>query len=155
MSTHVQQAVDLWNGRFNCAQSVFAAYAPALGLEQDAAVRVAAGFGGGIARTGRLCGALAGAIMAIGLRHGSADGTDGAAKMRVYELSNKAMKAFAARCGSVECRDLLGVDLSTSDGQAAAKAPQTFSKCPGFVRAAAEVLEEVLGPGWNTTYQSR
>ena len=44
------------------------------------------------------------------------------------------------------CRDLLGCDISTPDGQQKAQAGQLFKTiCPEAVKVAAEILEEMLG----------
>lgn len=43
---------------FNCAQAVLAAYASQFNFDAEAALKVAAAFGGGIARTGGNCGAF-------------------------------------------------------------------------------------------------
>ena len=51
---------------------------------------------------------------------------------------------FKKRTGSTHCRDLLGFDLSTPAGQAAAKQPRAFDKCDEYVRIAAEILSETL-----------
>ncbi len=69
---------------FNCSQAVFAALAADLGLEPDLALRIASPFGGGIGRTGQICGAATGGLMALGLRHGFSQTDDKAAKERIY-----------------------------------------------------------------------
>jgi C_GCAxxG_C_C family probable redox protein len=52
---------------YSCSQSVFAALAKRWNMDPELALRVAAGLGGGIARSARTCGCVTGAIMAIGL----------------------------------------------------------------------------------------
>ena len=55
---------------FNCSQAVFSAWAEELGLDRETALRVATAFGGGMGHRGDTCGAVTGAFMAIGLKHG-------------------------------------------------------------------------------------
>jgi C_GCAxxG_C_C family probable redox protein len=130
---------------FNCSQSVLAAFSADFGLEQEIALRVAGGFGGGMGRRGETCGAVSGALMALGLKYASLDPQDKAAKEGVYQQVRLFMERFAARNGSVRCNDLLGVDISTPAGLELARAEGRFGqRCPNFVGVAAEILEELL-----------
>jgi hypothetical protein len=55
------------------------------------------------------------------------------------------MRRFIALHGSLECRQLLGVDLSTAEGLRAAKEkhlPETV--CPQYVRTAAQIVQDLL-----------
>ena len=63
-------ALSRFSAGFSCSQSVLSAFAPDLGLELDPALRVAAAFGGGMGRTGRTCGAVTSALMALGAAEG-------------------------------------------------------------------------------------
>lgn len=47
---------------YNCSQSVVAAFAPQLGLTEEMALRLSAGFGAGIGRMREVCGAFCGEI---------------------------------------------------------------------------------------------
>jgi C_GCAxxG_C_C family probable redox protein len=60
-------ALQRFQQGYSCSQSVFSVLAEPLGIETGTAMRVAAGFGGGIARSAETCGCVTGAIMAIGL----------------------------------------------------------------------------------------
>jgi C_GCAxxG_C_C family probable redox protein len=114
MPTASEMARDLFaNGR-NCAQSVLCACcAPA---DRDMGMKVAQGFGGGLARSGRVCGAVTGALMAIGLKCGNADPKDDAARQKVQKASEAFLAEFERASGAVNCRDLIGCDLSTPEG---------------------------------------
>jgi C_GCAxxG_C_C family probable redox protein len=119
-------------------------YGPQFGLTPDQAAKVAAGFGGGIGRMGNICGALSGAIMVLGLKYGATDPKDKATKMRTYQIVGRVVERFKQVCGSTDCRDLLGFDLSTPEGSLRAQQPSVFIKCPDFVREAGEILEAIL-----------
>jgi C_GCAxxG_C_C family probable redox protein len=131
---------------FNCSQSVLAPFAPALGLDRDTGLRVAAAFGGGMGRTGESCGAVSGALMAIGLRYAQPSADEKDAKERTYELAAEFLDRFAERNnGCVKCRELLGRDISTPEGLQAAREQDLFKKlCPKFVRDAAEIVEQMI-----------
>ena len=138
-------AAGCFAGGFNCSQSVFSTYAPDLGLDRAAALKVAAAFGGGFVRTGETCGAVTGALMVIGLKYGCTRPDDNDAKTKTIETGRKFLEKFKQRNGSLACRTLLGCDLSTPEGMKKATDEKLFSTvCPKFVRAAAEILDEVL-----------
>ena len=61
------------------------------------------------------CGAVAGAIMVLGLRYGGPAATDPTAKAAMYERVRDFVARFKARNQSIICRDLLGCDLSTPE----------------------------------------
>ena len=58
MSTNAENAAAMLKQGFNCAQSVLASCGTRFGLGRDAGLKAAAGFGGGMGRTGNVCGAL-------------------------------------------------------------------------------------------------
>ncbi len=130
---------------FNCAQSVISTFGPRLGLEPETALRLASAFGGGIAGTGETCGAVTGALMVIGLKHGMGQMKDTAAKERTKDLSRRLMGEFTLLYGSVKCREILGCDVSEPGGLEQARSRGLLqSLCPGFVEGAVKILEEIL-----------
>jgi len=139
------EAVDLFNRGFYCSQAVFYAYCERFGLDKDMACRIATPFGAGIGWTGNMCGAVAGALMVIGLCHGNTDPDDMDAKKKVFAATQKFMVEFVDRHASINCTELLGYDLSDPDQRfEARKVGVTKEKCPVFVRDAAKILELIL-----------
>jgi C_GCAxxG_C_C family probable redox protein len=129
---------------YSCSQSVLAAYAEELGLPLEIALRLAAPFGGGIGRLGEVCGAVSGALMALGLRYGSAT-PEPQGKDRAYCVAREFVARFEARQGAFRCRDLLGVDIGTPAGYAEARARDAFkTTCPAAIAAAAAIVGELL-----------
>ncbi len=138
-------ALSLFRQGFSCSQAVAAAFAEDYGLDRDVALRLSQPFGGGIARRADWCGALTGAFLVIGLKHGRFRAEDGAARDKTYALVQDFIVRFTALHGEIKCKDLLGCDLSTPEGRKKAdelKLHQT--KCEGLVRDAVELLEELL-----------
>jgi C_GCAxxG_C_C family probable redox protein len=112
------------------------------------ALKLAAGFGGGMAHKGETCGAVTGAVMLIGLKHGNTKAKDKKARRKTYELVQEFIGQFESRHGSTRCRDLLGHDLSTPEGYDAAKKKKLFRRaCPKYVKDAAEIVEQILDSG--------
>jgi C_GCAxxG_C_C family probable redox protein len=94
---------------------------------------------------GETCGALTGAFMVIGLRHGKTKAGDDEARERTYGLVNEFTARFRARHNSIVCRELLGHDLATEEGREAVAEKNLFlTLCPAFVQSAGEILEEML-----------
>ncbi|MCE5185313.1 MAG: C-GCAxxG-C-C family protein [Planctomycetaceae bacterium] len=137
------QAVQTFNSGYNCSQSILSTYGARFGLDRACALKIAAGFGGGIGAQGDICGALSGAIMVLGLRFAVAQ-VDKIAKAEMYAKTRLLIEQFKRRAAAVNCRDLLGFDLSTPEGQQKANLPGSFDVCPGLVRIAADLLEEML-----------
>jgi C_GCAxxG_C_C family probable redox protein len=143
--SHAEAAQTAFDQHYNCAQAVLSAYAQELGMERDAALRVATGFGGGMGRLANTCGAVTGAFMTLGLKYGMVDGADRASKEKTYAVVQAFARKFKDRCGALECRTLLGADLSTPEGLAFAHDQQLIShRCPLFIRTATEILDELL-----------
>ena len=130
---------------YSCAPSVLSAYSEQFGLKKELALRIACGFGGGIGRTGGTCGAVTGAVMVIGLKHGQADVADDKSRQETHKLVKEFIDKFEALHRSVECRELIGYDLSKPDEFESARASSDVErKCRGFVHDAARILEDVL-----------
>jgi len=83
-------------------------------MENDAIPRIAFGFAGGIGNTGAVCGAVAGAVMAIGLKLGRADTME--ESLRRLGVSREFRRRFEAEMGAIICRELTGADLTTEEG---------------------------------------
>ena len=108
---------------FNCCQSVLVPFADACGLDREAAFRMGANFGSGM-HHGSTCGAVTGALMALGL---AGKGNDAAAEL---------MRRFRDHNQVLDCANLLR--LAAERGEA--RKPH----CDRMVYEAVELLEELL-----------
>ena len=106
--THEEKAVQNFLSGYNCAQSVFLAFAPDLGLSDDLALRLSSSFGGGMGRLREVCGAVSGILMAAGVLYGYTSPCDDAAKAAHYALVQELAGKFRERHGAILCRELLG-----------------------------------------------
>jgi C_GCAxxG_C_C family probable redox protein len=141
----VEEAAACFNNGFNCAQAVLSSCSRQFGLSRRAALKVAGAFGGGMARMGETCGAVTGAFMLIGLKHGKIKADDNESREKTYELAQKFTARFRSKHGSVVCKELLGHDLSTPEGRAAVKEKKlTSTLCPKLVKDAVKIVERVL-----------
>ena len=146
MGPKSELAVRTFQEGCNCAQSVLYPFCAELGLDPGTALKVASGFGGGMGRTGEVCGAVTGAILAIGLRYGGREKGDRAALETVYAKTRELILQFKRKHGTALCRELLGgCDLSTEEGHRAFKERDLRNKtCRPCVETAAALLEELL-----------
>ena len=124
---------------------MLSAFAGHLGLDGQSALRLASGFGGGMGRMAGTCGAVTGAFLLLGLKYGRASPTR-EAKEEIYSRIREFADRFKARNGSLTCKDLLGCDISTTEGHELAREKNLVATtCLKFVRDAVEILDEMLG----------
>ena len=141
----IEEALKRFNEDFSCSQSIFSTYAPQFGLDEDKALRISTGFGGGMARSGRTCGAVSGSYMTIGLKYGMDSSKDPEEKEQTYNLINKFSEKFKKLNTSLLCREILGCDINTLEGKEFFDKNELLDKkCVKCVRTAAEILEEIL-----------
>ena len=114
---------------YNCAETMLVAANEAyeLGLDERA-LHAASPFGGGMGRE-RACGALTGALMAIGCMR-ARDWSHRDA--HVGELRDEFMRRFEERFGSLDCCEIKKTHRSETRG------------CQEVVAIAAGILEDVL-----------
>lgn len=139
----VAAAVATFRNGINCAQAILSAWGPRHGLDRETALRLGGAFGSGM-NMGETCGAVTGALMVIGLRSAKVSHAGFLTRDRTERETLEFLERFKARNGTVSCKELLGCDLGTPAGRAAARRDRSFkTRCPKFVRDAAEILEEI------------
>ena len=129
------EAERLFREGMNCAQSVFCAFAGDFGLDGDTAAKVSCGLGGGVGRTREVCGAVTGATLVLGMRHGPD-------KNVVYPIVQDFIEKFKSECGSVVCRELLAGTGATSGGKPDERTKEYYRKrpCVELVKLAAGLV---------------
>lgn len=133
---------------YNCSQSVVAAFAPQLGLSEELALRLSAGFGAGIGRMREVCGAFCGVVSVLSLVY--ADPADPQDKSRMYALVQEAAQMYRTRSGgdSILCRELLAkAGAVPSAGTAAeARTADYYIKrpCPELCRICGDLCAEFI-----------
>lgn len=105
----VQRAVDLFMSGYGCCQSVVAAFADLYGLTHEQAVRISAGFGGGVGRMRMMCGAVSGLVILAGLSDGQTAANDREGKAHCYRVVQDLLAKSKAENGSIICSELLGL----------------------------------------------
>jgi len=135
------KAANYFNRGYNCAQSVLLTMQEYYGISRSRLIpKIATAFGGGIGRRGSLCGALTGAIIAIGFKHGT-NKTVLEEKEKAYNIALKFYDQFEKECGSVFCRELIGYNLADPEElERFRKSNIRDEKCSHFVKKAVEIL---------------
>ncbi|MBI9053583.1 MAG: C_GCAxxG_C_C family protein [Bacteroidales bacterium] len=139
------KALKLYSQGLNCAQSVIASFADILELDEDKAIRIASGFGGGMGGMQGTCGAATGAYMVIGYLRGRVINGTEVSNDETNALVQEFSKRFAQKHQSTNCKALISFDLNTEKGKKEAEKADVFNtKCTLFVTTAVEILDEIL-----------
>lgn len=145
MNEHSQKAMKLFKEGYNCAQSVFCAFADDLGLDFDTALKLSSSFGGGMGRMREVCGAVSGMFMTAGLEFGYTSPTDKDMKAEHYARIQDLAKQFKSKHNTIICRELLGVDADDNPIPSARTKEYYESRpCEQLVGDAAEIISEYI-----------
>ncbi|GFK95409.1 hypothetical protein NNJEOMEG_03272 [Fundidesulfovibrio magnetotacticus] len=135
-----QRFLDHWN----CTQAVMESLAGPGGLSPEHARLVSTPFAAGM-WGGLTCGAVTGALMALGLRLGRAEDADGPGTDRCKAAARALLANLGASHGRLDCSALLGVDMATDEGIALAASRGLFkSRCPVLVESCAREAWKLL-----------
>ncbi len=146
-----ESALNIFKDGFNCAQAVLAASVNKTNLPDRTAYRIACGFGAGMGRRQKTCGAVTGGIMVIGMMHGRDESRTDEDKEKTYRIVSAFMGEFERRHRTTECRELLGCDLNTEQGRKEYHDSRLYSSvCLECIRDVTAILEEVC-PGESDT----
>jgi len=115
-------------------------------LAEETALKIACGFGAGMARNQEVCGAITGGILVLGLRYGRGSNDDRSAMELTYSKTRELMGQFSKQHGTLICRELLdGCDLTSEEGQKYFKENELLKKtCTPCVKSMVEILERIL-----------
>ena len=114
-----------------------------LEIEQEIDPRIAHFFAGGIGNSGSVCGAVIGAVMAIGLK--VEPGNTMEEMLRNLAVAREFRRRFEAEMETISCRELTGADLTTQEGleqYMGSDTPQTV--CFPVVGAAYQIVMDLL-----------
>jgi C_GCAxxG_C_C family probable redox protein len=99
-----------------CSESVLLGVCDELGIKVDDKIipRIGRLFAGGIGKTGSVCGAVVGGVMALGLVVEPGETMEEA--LRAMKIAEEFRRRFEVGMGSINCRDLTHLDLTTPEG---------------------------------------
>jgi C_GCAxxG_C_C family probable redox protein len=129
---------------FDCSQVVLSQCAGRLGITAEEANKAAAAFGGGMG-IGETCGAVVGAMIAIGMKYGHYKEGDAEQKDIMSAKRAEFIAAFKDKYGSCACRDLLGHDISVpGEFDKVLEEGLLFDFCPQVVADTLSILDGIL-----------
>lgn len=129
---------------WNCTQAVLESLAGLGGMDAETLTRITTPFAAGM-WNGLTCGAVTGAMMALGMRFGRVSDTDGAGADVTKAKMRELMAAMTARFADLNCSALLGTDMATDAGVSEAAGKGLFkTRCPLLVEAAAREAARLM-----------
>lgn len=146
VNKRAEQAVAYFKQGYNCAQSVYMAYADLFDLDVNLAAKIIAPLGGGMGRLREVCGAVSGMFLVAGLKHPADNPTDHEAKTRNYAAVQRLAEKFRQKNGSIVCRELLGLAVRKEDPTPEPRTDAYYKRrpCAEYVRIAATLAGEEL-----------
>jgi C_GCAxxG_C_C family probable redox protein len=146
LSVKQRQAVELFKNDYNCTQSVLSVFSEELGIKKDLALKLASPFGAGIAYMQETCGAVSGALMAIGLKFGKGENGTNEDKAIAYDMSHHFMAEFKKKHKTICCHELLdGINMSTPEGMKEIMELDYFRiRCACYVIDAVKITENII-----------
>ena len=144
--SRADKAKQLFEGGCNCAQAVFCAFLDETELTMEEALRLSAGFGGGMGRLREVCGAVSGMTMVLSNKFACTDPKNTKAKAELYAIIQKAAGDFKNENGSIICRELLGLSEKSSAPVPEERTAEYYKKrpCAELVYIAAQIAEKYI-----------
>lgn len=137
--TRAERAKELFKEGYNCAQATLLAFAEDLGTDEAFLRAVGAPMGGGMGRMRLTCGAVSGAVLAMGLLFPEMP------KPALYAAVQEFAERFREKNGSIICGELLaGAGVPPDRAPVPERRTETYYKkrpCAELVADAAELLE--------------
>ena len=142
----IVRARELFLSGYNCAQSVAAAFAPEMGMEEKQVVRLIGGFGGGLGGLRVMCGTVSAMCLVVSWLHGYDEADDFDGKKHLYATEQRLAARFTDRYGTLNCRELLtaaGIEVKNTPSE---RTPEYYRKrpCARYVEACAGILADEL-----------
>ncbi len=143
MGIYSQKAVNNFKSGYNCAQSVFLAFAEDLGFDKETALKLSSSFGGGMGRLREVCGAVSSMFAIAGLKKGYTTPNNDELKAKHYELIQSLAEKFKSNYGTIICRELLELPEGADSPIPSKRTEQYYQErpCEAFVRLASEIVE--------------
>ena len=131
---------------YNCAQSVFLAFAEDFGFDKDTALKLSSSFGGGMGRLREVCGAVSSMFAIAGLKNGYTEPDNDEIKAEHYARIQALAEKFKAKHETIICRELLGLPEGADSPIPSERTEQYYQErpCEHFIKTAAEIIEQEI-----------
>jgi C_GCAxxG_C_C family probable redox protein len=127
---------------YNCCESVLLALVEYLHIDSELIPKIGTAIGAGVSLNGLLCGSVSGVAMAIGIKYGRERPEENPEP--VWKMMDEYLAAFKKRFGYVNCKQLTGLNLKTSEGLKEYFARVHDYECTERLKFAVEKAVEIL-----------
>lgn len=145
MNPKETKALKAFQSGMNCAQSVLLPYSGDYKFDDHLAYQISSGFGGGMGRLQKTCGAVTGAFMVLGIynckKYGNHKLQTDNNRILIQEFNRK----FLLKHNSTNCDELIGCNLNTDDGQTYAEKNKVKERiCEKCIIDAIEIVDSLI-----------
>lgn len=146
MGKYSDKAVNNFKLGYNCAQSVFLAFAELYGFDKDTALKLSSSFGAGMGRLREVCGAVTAMFAIAGLEKGYTSPSNDDEKTNHYELIQNLAIKFKTQYNTIICSELLGLEKGASSPTPEKRTKEYYESrpCENFIRFASEIIEQEI-----------
>lgn len=138
-------AIGYFKNGYNCSQSVLTSFKDILNIEEDELLKISSGFGAGMGRLQKTCGAVTGANMVIGLKYGRGINENRDANEKTYSLVKQLVAEFKKLNFTTKCADLVRCDLNTDEGQKYFVKNELMEKvCAKCIKDSVNILNKII-----------
>ena len=146
MGIYAEKACKNFKDGYNCAQSVLLAFSDIVGMDKETSLKLSSSFGGGMGRLREVCGAVSSMFMVAGILKGYTTPNNDEIKGTHYALIQELAKEFESKCGSIICRELLGLPEGADSPTPSKRTEQYYKErpCENCIKIASEIIESKL-----------
>lgn len=127
-----EQAVMLHKSGFNCAQSVACSFCNVMGMNPEAAFKLAEPLGFGMGSMGT-CGAVSAMALVVGMKMSDGDMDHPGTKKECYKMMQTLTEEFVKKNSSIVCSEIKGVHTG-----------KVLRSCNGCIEDAVKLLDKYL-----------
>lgn len=139
-----EKAQEILGQGFHCSQCVMMHVAERLGMDENQALKLSAGLGGGCFH-GEICGAVSGGVLALGLVYGFDQPEARKENELMVEKIHEFEDRFKELHETVVCRELLGGwDFGKPDEAAKIMGENLVRNCPEYCADVCDILDDML-----------
>jgi C_GCAxxG_C_C family probable redox protein len=145
MKTDQIKVIQSFREDKNCSQAVLLGFTDRFQILEEHALSISSGFGAGMGRLQKTCGAISGAYMVIGLYAGTKSQNNTERKETAYSMIQEFTRRFEEKQGTSQCSDLLHCDLRSIEGKNYFEDNHLREKvCEKCIQLSLNILDELL-----------
>ena len=131
---------------YNCTQAVIMAYTDLTDIDPEKFAAIVEPLGGGMGRLREVCGAVTGMFIISGSTHWGQSTTDRQVRAEIYSGVQQLAERFRHECGSIVCRELLGLTQKSDPPVPEERTPAYYRRrpCADCIALAARLTGEYL-----------